>query len=336
VSGVGLGAGVWGQSLAQNYMGDFMNGFLGAAQVTLSIDDPSKTLTVTPVGSTFTIYSAGNKLTLAGTKSVAWTATEGLHFFYFNEAGTLVTTTTFTPEIITKYCYVALIYWSIPQNKAIYFGNERHGVLMGPSTHLYLHNTRGAQFDNGLKLVNFLVDGTGNDAANAQFTSESGVIWDEDIRYSLPAQTQFPVFYREGTVWKQKTPDAFPVIYNGTAGYTGTRMPYNLNTAGTWSLQEIDSNKFALVHVLATNDINYPVICLLGVNQYISKTAARDGAAVELQSLSGLPFAEFAPLGSVIFETQNSYTNTPKARIVSIDSKDYFDLRATYFRPGAF
>jgi hypothetical protein len=76
------------------------------------------------------------------------------------------------------------------------------------------------------------------------------------------------------------------------------------------------------------------VIGIQGTAQYISKSAARTGANQELQTLSDLPFAEFTPLGSVIFETQNSYTNAPKARIVSTDTgTNYVDKRASYFRP---
>jgi len=71
-----------------------------------------------------------------------------------------------------------------------------------------------------------------------------------------------------------------------------------------------------------------------GIEEYNSKSDARAGAETELQTLSGLPFAEFTPLGSVIFETRNSYTNAVKGRVVSTDTgAPYEDKRATYFRP---
>lgn len=56
------------------------------------------------------------------------------------------------------------------------------------------------------------------------------------------------------------------------------------------------------------------------------------GARTELASLTGLPFAELVPLGTVIFEVSNGYTNTVKARIVSVSiGVNYVD-----FRPAGF
>lgn len=333
MSGVGLGAGCWTFGIQGMLEGSFV-GIVDASQTVLSVDDGSRTLTIAPVGASFSYYAGGVKFVVTSPQSISWPNTDGSYFFYFNELGQLTYTTAFVSEILTKYCFVSIVTWDQAAGAHIYFANERHGIQMGTYTHLYLHNTQGAKFDQGLGLNNFSVDGTGNVAANAQFTSLSGIIWDEDLKILVPAQSQFPIFYKSGTQWKRKSADLYPVIYSGTAGYAGTRLPYNLNTGGVWSLAEVDANKFVLVHVFATNDMDYPVIGLQGQAQYISKTAARDGAAVELNSLTGLPFAEFVPIGTVIFETTAAYLNVPHARIVSIDGSNYADKRAIYFRPG--
>jgi hypothetical protein len=310
-------------------------GFLNPELTHISVDDSTRTFTITPTSSSYTYFVGGLKLTASSPKSVQWSALNGLHFFYLDENGILQTTTTFTDDIITKYCFASVLYWDDSINKHIYFANERHGVHMGTQTHLYLHNTRGAQFDRGLKLVNFSINATGDEQVDAQFNSNSGLIWDEDIRISIPSQITFPVFYRTNWAWKRKEADNYPVIYSGQEGYTGSRIAYNFFNGSTWTLAQVDSNKFVLVHVFATNDIEFPVICLLGQAQYSSKAAARVGASVELQSLSGLPFAEFVPIGSVIYETSDSYNNVPKARIVSTDTgEDYRDHRGEIFRPG--
>jgi hypothetical protein len=334
MSGVGLGAGAWTTGTTTAYMAESLVGFLDSSEVTLSIDDSSRTLTVTPTGSTFTVYVKGIKLVLSGAQSVQWPDDNGLHYFYFNEQGVLSHVAPFTIELLTEYTFCSIVYWDKPTQTHVYWADERHGIYMGTYTHIYLHSTRGAQWDRGLGLTGFNVDGTGNLAADAQFTAASGVIWDEDIKFSIPAQAQIPVLYKSGTTWKKKAADSFPIIHSGTAGYTGTRLPYNLNSAGTWSLAEVDSNKFVLVHVFATNDIDNPVVAIQGQAQYNSKSAARTGADTELQTLSDLPFAEFAPLGSVIYETQNSYLNAVKGRVVSTDTgANYEDKRASYFRP---
>lgn len=309
-------------------------GFVDASAVSMSIDDSTRTLTLSAVSGSYVFYVGGKKLVGTGSKSVSWPDNHGDYFFVLNENGDLQVQDSFTNSIIIRDTFCSIVYWDQAAQQHIYWANEKHGVNMATQTHLYLHNTRGAQFDRGLGLVGFSVDGDGSQAAHAQFTSVSGVIWDEDIKFSIPAQATFPILYRSGTVWKRKAPDSFPVIYSGTAGYTGTRLPYNRLNGGTWSLTEVDPNKFVLVHIFATNDIETPVFGLQGTAQYNSKSAARAGAATELASLSGLPFAEFAPLGSVIFETSNAYTNAVKARIVSTDlGTNYEDKRASYFRP---
>jgi len=334
MSGVGLGAGSWITGATTGYLAESLVGFLDASQVALSIDNGSRTLTVTPTGTEFTIYVQGVKHVLTAAQSVTWTNATGLHYFYFDATGTLTHTTTFTVELLTKYTFASVLYWDAASSSRVYWGDERHGIYMGTYTHIYLHSTRGAQWDRGLGLIGFSVDGDGSAAAHAQFTAASGVIWDEDIKFLIPAQAQIPVLFKSGSTWKKKAADAFPVIYSGTAGYTGTRLPYNLNTAGTWSLAEVSANKFVLVHVFGTNDIDNPVVAVQGIAEYNSKSAARTGADTELQTLSDLPFAEFTPLGCVIFETSSAYTNAVKARIVSTDTgANYVDKRATYFRP---
>lgn len=310
-------------------------GFLDAQNSTISIDEPTKFFTITPIASPYTVFVGGKKIEISNALSTYWSNDTGVHFFYIDENGLLETRTDFIEEIITKYAFVSILYWDASTQKAIYFGEERHGISMGTKTHLYLHTTRGTQFDRGLKLVNFVVDGGGSLNTHAQFTSESGVIWDEDIKHVIPAQLTFPVFYRSGITWKAKSAGAFPIIYNGQEGYTGTTIAYNKLNGGTWSLQAVDSNKFMLVHIFATNNIAYPLVAILGIEQYATKTAARDAVKTETQQLGGMPFAEFTPVGSVIFQTNNAYTNTPKAQIVSTDTgANYQDERGESFRPG--
>ena len=314
-----------------------LNGFVDRTQSTLSIDDSSRTLTITPVSSSYVCYANGKKVTISSVKSVSWSTAEGLHFFYFDEFGVLSTTTTFTPDLILKHAYVSVLYWDSTNSKHIYWGDERHGMIMTSMTHYYLHTTRGAVFQTGCKLDGFLADGTGNVNANAQFTCGTGIIWDEDIKFSIGPQTNVPVYYREGaTNWRRKEADSFALIYNGTAGYSGALIAYNRLLAGVWDLHMVQNNKFAVTHIFATNDIEYPYIAILGQNEYNDKASARDGAVEEIKELDGLPVAEFVPIGSIIFQTSNTYSNTPKARVVSTATGDnYVDYRSIFVRPGS-
>ena len=197
-------------------------------------------------------------------------------------------------------------------------------------THSYLHTILGARYLSGLALQNFTI-GNGNNNAHAQFTSDEGSIRDEDILHTIPAQTQIPILYRQGQYWRKKAADAYPLIYSGSAGYTGAngRPAYNQYTGGAWQLTEMANTNFILVHFFGTNDINNKVIGVAGTQVYNNITAARTGANGEISLLSDLPFTEFVPIGSVIFQS-NNYSNAVKARVVLTDlGENYVDFRGT-------
>lgn len=305
--------------------------------VSISINDASRTLTVSPVSGSFVCFIKGKRVEISTTKTSTWANSNGLHFFYINANGELVNTTTFTDAIIMEYAIVSVVYWDQAAQKHIYFANEKHGIQMVAATHLYLHSTRGAAFEKGCKLVNFVVDASGASTTHVQFNANSGTIWDEDIRISLASQSQFPIFYRSGaTNWKRKEPNAYPLIVSGEEGFTGTRPAHNIFNGGGWSLAETTNNKFLLMHVFATNDIEHPFIIILGQSEYNSKAEARTGAISEIKGLSALPVQEFCPVGSVIYEVNNAYSNITKARVVSTASgADYEDHRGEFLRPGS-
>lgn len=306
--------------------------------VTLAINDSNRTLTVDRVEDSFICFVKGKRIEITSTLEAIWPDTHGLHFFYIDENGDLITTTSFTESIITEYTFVSILYWDATVKKHIYWGDERHSIKMSPQTHVYLHRTRGTAFDRGCKLVNFVADGGGSLATHAQFSANSGVIWDEDIEISVSSQTQFPVLYRQGvTNWKRKEANSFPIIMSGEEGYVGAGglIAYNNFDGTNWSLAQVDNNKFMLIHVFATNDIDFPFMCVLGQAMYNDKTSARAVSATEIKTISGLPFAEFCPVGSIVFQTSSSYTNTPKAQIVSVNGNSYEDHRGESLRPGS-
>ena len=320
-------------------------GFPNRTDTSLSFDDSTRTLTLTPVSGSFEYYVQGVKYTYLSAASAAITDTEGLWYFYF-DGYTLQRTQTFSEDIIVSYAIVSIVYWDAGNNKAIYVADERHGMTMDGRTHVLLHNSVGAAFINGFALSDFNVDGAGNSAIHGQFSVGNGIFYDEDIKHTIsdgaPQElapiSQLPVFFREGTGgnWRSKTADNFPIVYSGTAGYTGAggRLPYNQWTGSAWQFTELTSGNFVLVHIFATNDIAHPVIAIQGINEYNNITAARAGATTEIASLSGLPFAESVVIGTVIYQTSNSCTNAIKGKIVSTDTgANYVDLRRTTSLP---
>ena len=324
---------------AQNTLTKEPTGFATRDDSTTSFSDsaPARTFTIAPVGASFEFYVKGVKFTKTASESIQIPNLAGNHFIYYNPAGVLSTTQVASSDLFKENAFLAIVYWNTDTNTHSYFAEERHGLQMDGETHSYLHTVFGAQYLSGLALQNFVVNGNGSLATHAQFTADEGSIRDEDLLLTLAAQTEIPVLFRQGSLWRKKAADSFPVIYSGTAGYTGAsgRLPYNQLVSGSWQLTEIANNDFVLVHIFATNDKETPIVAIQGTATYLNVTAARLAASTEITSLSGLPFAEFVALGSVVFETANAYTNTPKARTRSINGGDYVDFRGTQLYTAA-
>jgi len=302
-------------------------GFATRSTSTLSFNNATRQFTIAPTGASFDVYIKGNKYTKTST-SLTIPAVSGNHYIYFTSAGVLTSTTVLSDSLFSDNALVSIIYWNTTQNARSYFAEERHGLVMDGATHGYLHTVFGARYLTGLALQGFVVDGDGTLDTQAQFQADSGTIRDEDIVISLSLTSNIPVLFREGTQWRKKAADAFPVVYNGTVGYTGTRIAYNQLVGASWQLTEVNNNDFVLVHVFATNDIETPFVAILGINQYPTIPQARAAADSEISSLSGLPFAEFVAVGTVIFQTNSAYTNTPKVIVRSASvGENYVDFR---------
>jgi hypothetical protein len=318
---------------AQNTLTKEPTGFATLTESTTTFSDstPDRTFTIAPVGASFTFYVKGVKYVKATAETLQIPNLDGNHFIYYTDSGVLSSTQAASNSLFKDNALVAIVYWNTETNTHSYFAEERHGLTMDGETHSYLHTVLGAQYLSGLALQGFIVDGNGSLATHAQFTADSGSIRDEDLLLTIPAQTEIPVLFRQGTLWRKKAADAFPLIYSGTAGYTGAngRVPFNQLISGSWQLTELSNNSFVLVHLFATNDKETPVVAIQGIAEYGNVSAARIAASTEITSLSGLPFAEFVALGSVVLQTSNTFTNTPKAVVRSVSGGSYIDFRGT-------
>ena len=314
---------------------DEPTGFVDRTQSSISVTGSTFTLTVPTLAE---YYIKGEKYSINANRQITITDVEGLHYIYLDSNGDLQQLTSFVMDTLFKdNAYVAVLYWNATDDEAIYIGDERHGSVMGWATHDYLHKVFGARYVDGLALNNIVADGDGTSDTHTQFGTDAGDIRDEDIRHAIAAETvpaQVPIYYRSGsTNVRRKDKDNFPLIYPGDGTWSGTnsRPPFNDDDGGNWQLTEVGNNDFFLVHYFATNDINDPIIGWLGIDTYGSVSAARTAAGTEIGELTGLPFEEFTAIGTVIFETADSYTNTPVARIrTSGTGDDYVDFRGAF------
>jgi hypothetical protein len=304
---------------------------------TLDFDNATRGFRILPVEDNFYYYQNGVKYIKQG-DSLNITEDEGLHLIYFDTTS-LVEILNPTPpqiaDIIKNKTTVSYIYWDATNSKEIYFANERHTFHFNSWLHSYLHFGFGALWLNGVALTDLITNGNGSLDAHAQFGVGSGTIQDEDIIISTPTITStssIPYYYLDGVNWRRDSllTFSFPV--------GATPLPqYNQIVGGSGSLVEISSGYFVLNHLFAINDNRdyNKIVAIVGQNEYTSLANAQLGAQSEINSLemSGINFAEFTPIATVIIEGKTSFTNSVNARLrVAIDpitgeTVDYVDWR---------
>lgn len=329
------------------YMGE-PTGFLARDTSTISFNESTRVFSITPVSGNFRIFFAGVVYVVASTVSVTIPNVTGTYYIYFDADTKQLTSFNLTGtdtdalniiSLLKRHVVVSMIYWNDTSGKAILVGDERHGITMDGDTHAHLHISFGAQWTSGLAINTMIVDANGTSNTQAQFDVSNGVIRDEDIRLTiedgLPQEltpiASIPTAYRINGGWKITPTKNFPFVLSGEdPSYTGTLPAYNYEvTPGVWALAGVVNNNYLLTHIVATNDIRHPIMAIAG-GTYTTISTARTASTTELTTLTGLPFPEFVPLGTLIAQCSTSYTNTPKATFRSTsDGKAYVDWRGS-------
>lgn len=302
-------------------------GFPNRTDSLLSFDASTRTFSLSPVLDFFIVYLRGVEFVFDSPVSVVLSDVTGLHYVYFDvDDGLIKTTTVFSPDLYRKHAIVTIIYYRSTEQSTVYFAEERHGIVMDGATHAHFHTTLGFQIIQGGSLTELQVDEDGSLDSHAQIGIQSSICSDEDITISIPAQikpAQIPVYYRIGSSsnWFRASPTGFPILLS-------EGIPqHNSVVGGDWVLSDVVDNEYYLVHILACNDVDHPYAALLG-GSYNTKSRARDAAILEFSLLSGLPFAEFKPLATIIYHYKTSFANSVNSAIISTDEgDDYIDWR---------
>jgi hypothetical protein len=128
---------------------------------------------------------------------------------------------------------------------------------------------------------------------------------------------QIPVYYHEGTTgqWVKNTATNYPVKYDANG------PQYNLLTGGTWTTPYVSPNgqtKYFAVWILATNQIDDPIISIMGQRVDSNQGSAESNNSWSDVNLTNLPLSEVKPLYRLIFAGDSDYTNVPKCALLSI------------------
>jgi hypothetical protein len=250
---------------------------------------------------------------------------EGNWYFYYDQDGVLQASQTpwkFGDDVV----FTSEIYWDATNKKAVLFGEERHGLVMDWASHRRWHLVQNTEKEDlGLEIVNNIIDGDGSMNVHAQYGVNDGSIHDEDIiipiRNDAAPNEPFeqilfpyvyaPVLYLLGTSnWRKKDATIYPFYEN-----IGTRPYYNRVLSNVWSLQTVQDGWFFATWQLYTNDLRHPVMVLLGQREDPNLIDAVNLNTKKSLLTFTFPTPEVVYYRKLIWETKNTFTNTPKCRL---------------------
>lgn len=292
-------------------------GVVDPAQITLTYESGTRTLSVAPSGSYWAYFYGGHEYRITETLSLAHTNTTGIHFFYLNSSG-VFTTSTISWDILSTVPLVA-VYYNATTGQGIAF-NERHKVA-DKYWHQGQHNTIGSYYVSGLAASDYTPLTDTNSAI--QFGIASGIIRDEDIANTITGQIDGATYNLATRIGANGNWE----VNNGSMPYHfGTYAQYNQWTGTTWQLTEVGAGNFFNVYVLAVPalDATKTVWCVQGQQVYPTLATATGATFRQDIQWGAMPVAEFNIIHRFTFRCGSSYTSSGKARIES-----YADMRGT-------
>lgn len=307
------------------------DGFVNRNDSTISFNNGSRQFSIGPKSpaTNYSIYNNGVKVVKNTIENITLPNSTALYFIYFNKTNNALSSKTTAFNFETDIP-IAQIYYNADDAKAVFFGEERHGIRMDASTHKYLHNVFGTQYINGLSISNYSLSGNGSSNSDATIAIGNGLIYDEDIEANIIHSNSpsnpfeqvlnpiavIPVYYKVGSggEWTDTTANNYPVK-------TGTTIQYNLLNGGSWSASNSDNpsnNRYIAYWICATTQENEPIISIMGQRIDSSLLQAQSNNSWGGLNLNGLPIVELRPLYRLIYDTKSSFSNSPKGLLVDI------------------
>ncbi len=144
---------------------------------TLTYNESTRTITLTPTSGNYDIYVGGTKYT-KGVETKVHGTTQGGHFIYFDETGTLVTST--TAWDLLRHAPVAYVFWDSTNSRGIAF-EERHHAGRDVWWHRNQHFAEGTKATSGFGISGYTLNDGSSDGV-VTFSVATGRLEDEDIQ----------------------------------------------------------------------------------------------------------------------------------------------------------
>ena len=305
-------------------------GFVNRTDSRISVS--GNIFTIEPTGSSYSYYNQGIKVVKTSGDSLTIPNLTQINYIHFDTVNNQISnkTTSFDFSSDIPIAYIAWNSGVGPSGQMTFFAEERHGIVMDTSTHKWIHSTFGAQYVDGLSIGNYILGGNGSSNTHATISVGNGTLYQEDIEINITDSSstdpfcqelspiaQIPVYYHQGTTgqWVKNAAADYPVKY----GANGPQ--YNLLSGGTWTTPDVSpggAKRYFAVWILATNQIDDPIISIMGQRIDSNQGSAESNNSWSDVNLTNLPLSEVKPLYRLIFAGDSDYTNIPKCTLLSI------------------
>jgi hypothetical protein len=299
----------------------------GAYLCTLTYNETTRTVTITPTAATFKVWAANVEYTKTGAQSIVHAATQGGHFIYYDETGTLVTNT--SPWDLLKHAPVCYVHWDATNSRGIPF-EERHHAGRDVWWHRNQHFAEGTKATSGFGISGYtLSDGSADSMVT--WAMATGRVEDEDIRVDtqvLADNGPYTILERSGAAgdWRISRTSTLPFTYTGNA------LQYNQNTGATWQRTNVTEDYFVNMWVfglsaLPTTDMTpsptaTQQIVIVPGQAIFSSQGAAEAESVSSLAWGTVPFQEMVPLYRITMRynasAPSAYTNTARCAIYSV------------------
>jgi hypothetical protein len=258
------------------------NGFEDRTESTITYVAGTRTVSVTPGGSNFSVWRDGDRYDVASISEQHGTASGGW-FLYYDASNSYTLTFDQNAWDVINDIPVAYVYWDNANSQGICF-DERHGSERNPQAHYHQHFTTGTYWNttDGLAVV---INGN-------TFSLATGTTHDEDIAFAHAAKNdnEHVVFWKTGSsslwTWDATVTDPW---YD-----TGGNVHYNYDSGGgNWTTGAIDNGKYVCYYVVAAPDVagGTRSFLVMGQNQYNTVALARAESFSDMDT-GGFPFQE--------------------------------------------
>lgn len=296
----------------------------GSRLVTISYDETTRVVTITPTGATFRFWIDGVQYIKTGAQAAsAHAAATANYYVTYDSSGNLQVSSSIWSILNRASTPVALVYYHASLADGVCF-YECHTADRVLEFHYNLHHSRGTQYISGGDITGYTLN-TDSDAG-VTYAIAAAVIADEDIKSTCGPTADggpYTIFWRDGAtgIWTWTDTDSFPFKF-------GTTFPsYNQYTGATWQLTELSGlglGQWVNYYVLAVPAVDtvHQIVIIPGQNLYTSLASAQSAAFDSDVSPGGaiFPFQEIRGLWKVTLHALGTYAGTHQCRIEAVAS----------------